>query len=255
MSVLLKAENVCKYFGGVKALHDINLEICSDEILGVIGPNGAGKTTLFNVLTGFDSPTSGKVIFNNVDMTGKPVYEMNKAGMGRTFQNIRLFDAMTVIDNVVVGMHNKLNTSLLGIAFKLPGTMKQEEKAYKKAWELLEFMGLEDYAYEQAGSLPYGIQKKIEISRALASEPKLLLLDEPAAGMNPQESIELMNFIKEIRTLCPSIVIIEHNMNLIMGISERVIVLNFGEKLADCNPDQAKCDQKVIEAYLGHEED
>jgi branched-chain amino acid transport system ATP-binding protein len=255
MSVLLKAENICRYFGGVKALHNVDLEIMDDEILGVIGPNGAGKTTLFNVLTGFDKPTSGKIIFNDVDMTGKPVHEMNKAGIGRTFQNIRLFDAMTVIDNVVVGMHNKLQTGLMGIALRLPVTMKQEEEAYKKAWELLEFMGLESYAYEQAGSLPYGIQKKIEISRALASEPKLLLLDEPAAGMNPQESKELMNFIKEIRTLCPSVVVIEHNMNLIMGVSERVVVLNFGEKLADCKPDEAKCDQKVIEAYLGHEED
>lgn len=255
MSALLKAENICKSFGGVKALNNINMEIADNQILGVIGPNGAGKTTLFNVLTGFNSPTGGKIIFNGADMTGRPVYSMSKAGIARTFQNIRLFNAMTVIDNVVVGIHNKLDVGLLGIILRLSKAMEREKEAYEKARGILEFLGLEKVAYEQAGNLPYGMQRKVEIGRALASEPRLLLLDEPAAGMNPQESIELMQLIKKIREMGPSVVIIEHNMQLIMEISERVVVLNFGEKIADCCPDEAKRDKQVIEAYLGHEED
>jgi branched-chain amino acid transport system ATP-binding protein len=255
MGVILRAENISKSFGGVQALRNIDMVIKDDEILGVIGPNGAGKTTLFNVLTGFNKPTSGKVIFDGVDMTGKPVYATSKAGLTRTFQNIRLFGAMKVIDNVVVGMHNNLHTGMLGVMLKLPVTMKHESEAYVKAQEILDFLGLGGVANEYAGNLPYGMQRKLEIGRALASEPKLILLDEPAAGMNPQESIELMSLIRQLRERGPAVVVIEHNMQLVMGISERIVVLNFGEKLADCTPSEAQCDERVICAYLGSEED
>jgi branched-chain amino acid transport system ATP-binding protein len=255
MAVLLQAVNIDKFFGGVKALIDVNIDIMDDQILGVIGPNGAGKTTLFNVLTGFDGPTNGKVLFNGRDVTAKPVHYMSKMGLARTFQNIRLFNAMTVIDNIVVGMHNNLHAGLIGILFRVNPTMKNEKAAYKKGMEILDYLGLADVAQEYAGNLPYGMQRKVEIGRALASDPKLLLLDEPAAGMNPQEMNELMSLIKGIRDMGPSIVLIEHNMPVVMGISERIVCLNFGEVLVDCSPEEAQTDARVIEAYLGQEEE
>lgn len=255
MAVLLKAEKINKSFGGVQALIDVSIDIMDDEILGIIGPNGAGKTTLFNVLTGFNFPTSGKVIFNNRDMTGQPVHSMCKAGLSRTFQNIRLFDAMTVIDNIVVGMHTQLHAGLFGIIFRLNSTMKHDREAYKKAKDILDYLGLGDVANEYAGNLPYGKQRKLEIGRALANNPKIVLLDEPAAGMNPKEKTELMALIKRIREIGPAVVLIEHNMEIVMGVSERIVVLNFGQVLADCSPDEAKCDERVIEAYLGEDEE
>ena len=253
--VLMRAERIDKSFGGVQALLGVDLEIRRDEILGVIGPNGAGKTTLFNVLTGFSRPTKGTVFFDGQDVTGKPVYRVCQKGIGRTFQNIRLFGQMTVIDNVVVGMHTRLHTYLLGIALKLPSTMRKEREAYDKAGRILDYLGLRDVAWELAANLPYGRQRKVEIARALASEPKLLLLDEPSAGMNPQEASELMTLISGIRKMGPSLVVIEHNMQVVMGISDRVAVLDFGKKICEGTPEEVRRDEGVIEAYLGQEED
>jgi branched-chain amino acid transport system ATP-binding protein len=253
--VLMRAEGIEKFFGGVQALLGVDLEIRRDEILGVIGPNGAGKTTLFNVLTGFSRPTRGKVFFDNQDVTGKPVYVVCQKGIGRTFQNIRLFGQMTVIDNVVVGMHNRLHMHLLGITLRLPSTMRKEREAYDKAGRILEYLGLGDVTWELAANLPYGRQRKVEIARALASEPKLILLDEPSAGMNPQEATDLMTLISGIRKMGPSVVVIEHNMQVVMGISDRVAVLDFGKKICEGTPEEVRNDEGVIEAYLGREED
>ena len=253
--VLMQAAGIDKLFGGVQALLGVDLEIRRDEILGVIGPNGAGKTTLFNVLTGFSRPTKGKVFFDGQDVTGKPVYVVCQKGIGRTFQNIRLFGQMTVIDNVVVGMHTRLPMRLLGIALRLPSSMRQEGEAYDKAGRILDYLGLGDVAWELAGNLPYGRQRKVEIARALASEPKLILLDEPSAGMNPQEALELMSLISGIRKMGPSVVVIEHNMQVVMGISDRVAVLDFGKKICEGTPEEVRSNEGVIEAYLGREED
>ena len=252
MSTLLKTENVSKYYGGVKALVDVNLEVRSDEILGIIGPNGAGKTTLFNVLTGFDKPTKGKVFCYDKDVTGKAVHETCQLGMGRTFQNIRLFSQMKVIDNLVVGMHTKLFVNLAEIVLNSKSGKLKESSAYQRAHEILQYLKIDDVAYELASNLPYGKQRKVEIARALSSQPKLLLLDEPSAGMNPNEVGELMKLIGGIKdNFGPVVVIIEHNMQLVMGISDRIMVLNFGEKIAEGTPKEIQNNQLVIEAYLG----
>ncbi len=252
MSTLLNTENISKYFGGVKALIDVNMEIRSDEILGIIGPNGAGKTTLFNVLSGFDKPTKGKVFCYDKDVTGKAVHEMCKLGMGRTFQNIRLFGQMKVIDNLVVGMHTKLFVNLVEVVLDSKSSRLKENVAYKRAHEILNYLKIDDVAFELASNLPYGKQRKVEIARALSSQPKLLLLDEPSAGMNPKETEELMKLIGGIKdNFGPIVVIIEHNMQLVMGISDRIIVLNFGKKIAEGTPKEIQNNKLVIEAYLG----
>jgi len=252
MNTLLRAENISKYFGGVKALVDINFEARSDEILGIIGPNGAGKTTLFNVLSGFDKPTKGKVFCYDKDVTGKAVHEMCKLGMGRTFQNIRLFKQMKVIDNLVVGMHTKLFVNLAEVVLNSKSGRLKENDAYKEAHEILQYLKIDDVAFELASNLPYGKQRKVEIARSLSSQPKLLLLDEPSAGMNPKETEELMKLIGGIKdNFGPIVVIIEHNMQLVMGISDRIMVLNFGKKIAEGTPKEIQNNKLVIEAYLG----
>ena len=256
MNTLLNIESISKYFGGVKALIDLSMQVKSNEILGIIGPNGAGKTTLFNVLSGFDKPTKGKIFYCNKDVTGKAVHEMCKLGMGRTFQNIRLFGQMKVIDNLVVGMHTKLFINLVEVILNSKSGRLKESNAYEKAHEILKYLKIDDLAFELAGNLPYGKQRKIEIARALSSQPKLLLLDEPSAGMNPKETEELMELIGGIKdNFAPAVVIIEHSMQLVMGISNRIIVLNFGEKIAEGTPKEIQNNKLVIEAYLGQEEE
>ncbi len=255
MDTLFRCDSLTKHFGGVKALTGIDLEIHADEVLGIIGPNGAGKTTLFNIITGYYPPTSGRLFMESVDMTGRPVHGMCSSGMSRTFQNIRLFGAMTVMDNVVTGMHTKLNCNIFHTVFNTRSKKQNEKIAYEKAFEILRYLGVEQDADILAENLPYGKQRKVEIARALANEPKILLLDEPSAGMNPQETCELMTLIKGIQQRGPAVVVIEHNMKLIMGISDRVAVLNFGEKICEGDPQYVQNDTCVIEAYLGEDED
>jgi len=252
MNTLLDVESISRYFGGVKALFEVSMQVKSDEILGIIGPNGAGKTTLFNVLSGFDKPTKGRIFYYDKDVTGKPVHEMCKLGMGRTFQNIRLFGKMKVIDNLVVGMHTKLFVNFIEVVLNSKSGRLKENNVYKKAHEILKYLKIDDIAFELASNLPYGKQRKVEIARALSSQPKLLLLDEPSAGMNPNETEELMKLIGGIKdNFGPVVVIIEHNMQLVMGISDRIIVLNFGKKIAEGTPKEIQNNQLVIEAYLG----
>lgn len=255
MAILFNGDNISKNFGGVRALSAVNFEVNHGEILGVIGPNGAGKTTLFNVITGFNSLSSGTLNFDGVDITGKKVHEITEAGFARTFQNIRLFGAMSVLDNLVTGMHINIRTGLLGSLLRHKKFKREEKRATAKAYEILRYLGIEQFAEEMASSLPYGIQRKVEIGRALACDPKIILLDEPSAGMNDQETQECMELIGGIKKLGPSVVVIEHNMQLIMGICERIMVLNFGEKICDGTPEVVQSDQCVIEAYLGSEED
>lgn len=255
MDTLFRCENLTKHFGGVKALTGIDLQINSGEILGIIGPNGAGKTTLFNLITGYYPPTAGHLFLSGKDVTGTPVHTMCRLGLSRTFQNIRLFSAMSVIDNVVTGMHTKIADRILGTIFNTRGKRKEDDQAYGKALEILQYLGIEKEAEMVAGNLPYGVQRKVEIARALANEPLILLLDEPSAGMIPQETEELMQLIQGIQEKGPTVVVIEHNMQLIMGISDRVSVLSFGEKICEGDPTYVQNDACVIEAYLGVEED
>jgi branched-chain amino acid transport system ATP-binding protein len=256
MNTILNIKSISKYFGGVKALIDVSMQVKSDEIVGIIGPNGAGKTTLFNVITGFDKPTKGKVFCDRKDVTGKPVHEMCKLGMGRTFQNIRLFGQMKVIDNLVVGMHTKLFINLVEVILNSKSGRLKESNVYEKAHEIIKYLKIDDVAFELAGNLSYGKQRKIEIARALASQPNLLLLDEPSAGMNPRETEELMELIGGIKDkFGPAVLIIEHNMRVVMGICDRIIVLNFGEKIVEGIPKDIRNNKLVIESYLGYEEE
>ncbi len=239
-------------FGGLHAVDDFNLIIGRTEIAGLIGPNGAGKTTVFNLLTNVYTPTKGVVLLDGVDIRGKTTAQLNRMGIARTFQNIRLFKDLTVEDNVRIGLHNAFEYSLASAMLRLPSYWKSERLAHETAMGLLSIFDMQSLADKPAGSLPYGAQRRLEIVRALATKPKLLLLDEPAAGMNPSETSELMENIKRIRdTFEIAILLIEHDMNLVMGICEGIAVLNYGRIIAKGTPDQIKSNPVVVEAYLG----
>ena len=249
---MLKVNGINVYYGSIHAIKDVSFEVHQGEIVTLIGANGAGKTTVFNLLTGVYKPDSGKVLLDGTDITGKNTIEINKAGIARTFQNIRLFKQLSVLDNVKVGLHNKHHYSTLDSILRLPRFHKVEKEMNEKAMELLDVFGLKDDANVLAQNLPYGQQRKLEIARALATEPKLLLLDEPAAGMNPNETEELMEMIKFVRDhFHMTILLIEHDMKLVSGICEQLTVLNFGEVLASGDTSTVLNDPQVIKAYLG----
>jgi branched-chain amino acid transport system ATP-binding protein len=243
---LLEVKALSKYFGGVRAVEDVSFNTRSRTIFSIIGPNGAGKTTLFNCLTGFLKPTKGNIIFSERDISGLSPDKISRMGISRTFQNIRLFKEMTVIENVMVAQHSKIRSGLLSAIIRSP-LFKQEELTIKeKSFEYLELLGLENYKDKTACSLPYGIQRKLE-------KASLILLDEPTAGMNPQETEEMMTTIKNLRDLGKTVILIEHDMKVVMGISERIIVLDHGVKIAEGTPEEIKNNPMVIEAYLGKE--
>ena len=252
---VLDVRNLGIDFGGLTAVDSFNITIGPTEISGLIGPNGAGKTTIFNLLTGVYQPTRGSVLVNGIDIKGMPIHKVNKLGIARTFQNIRLFTDMTALDNVKVGMHNNIKCSFFESLLHLPSYKRSEKKANERAMELLDFMGLAEFADVKAGSLPYGVQRRLEIVRALASNPSIILLDEPAAGMNPSETAELMHQIRRIRdTFHIAIFLIEHDMNLVMNVCEAIAVVNYGRIIAKGTPEEIRSNPDVIEAYLGKEE-
>ncbi|MGN0242566.1 MAG: ABC transporter ATP-binding protein [Lachnospiraceae bacterium] len=249
---VLEVKNLGISFGGLKAVSEFNMTIEKGQLYGLIGPNGAGKTTIFNLLTGVYKPDTGSVTLDGMDITGKKTIDINKAGIARTFQNIRLFSELSVLDNVKVGLHNSMTYSTIAGILRLPKYYKIEKQMNERAMELLSVFGLDVFAEYKASNLPYGQQRKLEIARALATNPKLLLLDEPAAGMNPNETQELMDTIRLIRDKFDvTILLIEHDMRLVSGICEYITVLNFGTTLASGTPDVVLNDQKVITAYLG----
>ncbi len=249
---LLVAERVRKVFGGLVATDDIDFAIPRGSIVALIGPNGAGKTTFFNMLTGVYTPTSGRIVFDGRDITGKPPHAIVERGIGRTFQNIRLFQQMTAVENVLVGMHSRLSAGIIGSILGLPRVKREERAAEERARELLVYCGLARRHEHLAGSLPYGDQRRLEVARALATNPKLLLLDEPTAGMNPQETADFTSFVRRIRDDKElTVLLIEHDMKVVMGVSERITVLEYGEKIAEGTPAEIRANERVIEAYLG----
>ena len=251
-SPILEARHLGIYFGGLTAVNEFDMAIGRTEIAGLIGPNGAGKTTVFNLLTKVYQPTRGTILLDGVDTAGKTTVQVNKMGIARTFQNIRLFNNLSVEDNVKIGLHNHIKYGMWQGIFRLPGYWKEEKIAHDRAMELLSIFDMQDLASHQAGSLPYGAQRRLEIVRALATNPSLLLLDEPAAGMNPSETAELMDNIVKIRdTFQIAVLLIEHDMSLVMGICEGICVLNFGQIIAKGTPDEIRNNPEVIKAYLG----
>ena len=252
---MLKLTNVSKRFGGLSVLQDVSFEVPEGKVFGLIGPNGAGKTTVFNLITGLLAPTGGAIEFGGHSLVGVKPHQITRLGLGRTFQNIRIFKEMTLIENVVVGMHAHLDYGVPGWLLSLPGFRAQERQARDRAHELLGWVGLDAKAHDTADKLSYGDQRKLELARALATQPKLLLLDEPVAGMNSGEKVALMDVITRIAKRGFTVFMIEHDMRFVMGLCERIAVLNFGKIIAEGSPDQIKNNPDVIEAYLGRDDD
>jgi branched-chain amino acid transport system ATP-binding protein len=252
---MLTVAKVSKRFGGLSVLEDVSFEVPAGSVFGLIGPNGAGKTTVFNLITGLIAPSGGSIRFEGRELPGLAPHRITRLGLGRTFQNIRIFKEMTLLENVIVGMHAHLDYGVAGLVFALPGFRQRERAARERALELLSWVGLSHKAEDIADNLSYGEQRKLELARALATEPRLLLLDEPVAGMNASEKTELMAEVRRIRERGYTVFMIEHDMRFVMGLCERIAVLNFGRIIAEGTPDEIRRNPDVIEAYLGRDDD